>query len=144
MLDKAIIFDLDGTLLDSLGHIVRCVIQASTDMGLAVPDSCVIRRGLGLPIVDQVQRLFPDLSNDRKMQLLEILKSCYYGPSVKFELFPDVLVALSQLKSEGVFLAIATGMGRRRLDELLANTELGVLMDCTRCADECPSKPLSL
>lgn len=138
---KLCIFDLDGTLLDSLAHIVRCHIDTCIKMGIEQPDFRFIRRGIGLPITDQVQRLFPEMDNQKKSQFLEIFKQGYYGYDSQYELFSGVIETLTELKSKGVFLAIATGMSRRGLDEVLEKTGLGDLMDASRCADECPSKP---
>lgn len=138
---KLCIFDLDGTLLDSLAHIVRCMLTTCERMNIEAPESGFIRRGIGLPILDQVHRLFPEMSNNEKSRFLEVFKEKYYGCQSQYELFPGVMEALSALKSRGVLLAIATGMSRRGLNEVLELTGMAQFMDATRCADDCPSKP---
>lgn len=138
---KCVIFDLDGTLLDSLGPIIACIQSTATAMHLEVPKSSVIRSGIGLTVEDQIQRLFPKLDLQKKTCFLSYFKELFYETKDEIVLFPGVVETLKALESHQVFTAIATDMPRRGLELLLQSTSLGRLVGYARCASDGFAKP---
>lgn len=138
---KLIIFDLDGTLLDSLAHIIECVQQTAIKMGVDVPSDRFIRRGVGLTVIDQVNRIFPDVETNKKQKALELFKQCYFTSDQQYRLYPGVEKVLATLKNHHKFIGLATNMNRYGLQSVLTQTPLGELIDFGRCADDGPAKP---
>jgi phosphoglycolate phosphatase len=139
---KLLVFDWDGTLMDSEARILACVRAAAADLQLEIPSDDRIRNIIGLGLKEAVVRLFPG-SDDA--QVLNIVGRYRYHfldadktPSTLFSGVRDVLTALSD---QGYLMAVATGKGRSGLDRSLDETGLGGLFDTTRCADETLSKP---
>lgn len=139
---KLIVFDWDGTLMDSEARIVACMRAAIEETGLADRSDAELRNIIGLGLREALQTLYPDdndetyevLVNHYRYHFLEVNET----PSTLFE---GTETLLRDLQAEGHFLAIATGKGRQGLDKVLDETGLGDLFDFTRCADEAFSKP---
>lgn len=136
-----IIFDLDGTLLDSLAHVVRCVHVAAEQLGLICPSDQFIRDGVGIPLAEQVTRLFPDINLTMQEQVLRRFQDCYYSGMQQYVLYDGVEEVLQQLKSQGLFLGLATNMGRTGMNNVLQQTPLGELIDIAKCASDTQPKP---
>lgn len=137
-----IIFDWDGTLCDSVGHIVRGVQSAAREMALPVPseESAANIIGLGLPQAMAV--LFPEVPEQRRLQLIEGYSRHYIANEEDPPaLFPGALETLQTLKASGREVAVATGKSRRGLDRILEKLGLTGFFHATRCADETRSKP---
>jgi phosphoglycolate phosphatase len=137
-----LVFDWDGTLMDSEARIVECVRASAEDLDLKVPDDDSIRNIIGLGLSEAVTTLFP--GGDE--QLVEDVVDRYrYHFLVKNQtpspLFPGAQEVLQELQERGYLLAVATGKGRAGLDRVLEYTGLGDLFHTTRCADETLSKP---
>ncbi len=139
---ELLVFDWDGTLMDSEARIVDCIRQAATDLALEVPATERIRNIIGLGLKEAVGVLFPDadevLVDDVTGRYRHHFLDENRTPS---ELFARAEETLCELAQRGYLLAVATGKGRRGLDRVLASTGLGELFHATRCADETFSKP---
>lgn len=136
-----IVFDWDGTLFDSTGLIVRCIQSACRDIGIAVPSDSQAAYVIGLGLQDALQHAAPGLPPERYPELGNRYRHHYFARQHELVLFPGTLEMLQALKSRNHWLAVATGKGRRGLDEALAQSELRQLFDGTRTADETASKP---
>lgn len=137
-----IVFDWDGTLMDSAGHIVAAMQQAITGIGLPRRTDDQLRELIGLGLQDAFRRLYPELDTDRTLKLLAQYRQHFLNPPVPGgTLFSGAREAVYQLHQRGFTLAVATGKSRRGLDRALAETGLGSLFKVTRCADESASKP---
>jgi phosphoglycolate phosphatase len=138
---QLIIFDWDGTLMDSTAHIVHCMRQAINDLEFEPLDDNVIRHIIGLGLDEAVHALYPTLSLSQRQpltdQYLAVWRQTPHDPT----LFDHAVPLLEKLAKQDIFLAVATGKSRRGLDRMLALTGLGDLFHATRCADECHSKP---
>jgi phosphoglycolate phosphatase len=139
---ELIIFDWDGTLMDSAAKIVHCFERAFADAGIAYPGAQAVRRIIGLGLKEAIVELLPgsplsacDAVADRYREHFLALDSD------AMVLFPGVRDGLKMLNAQGALLGIATGKSRRGLDRVLASTGLGDLFVATRCADEAFSKP---
>lgn len=139
---KLLVFDWDGTLMDSEARIVACVQAAARDLGLEVPSARSCRNIIGLGLNEAVTTLFPGSDDVQVGRVVDRYRYHFLvankTPSVLFSGAADVL---NKLVDDGFLLAVATGKGRRGLDLVLKSTGLGPLFHTTRCADETFSKP---
>lgn len=139
---ELIIFDLDGTLLDSVGPIVKTCQEVARDFGLEPPAAEVVRQGIGLSGAQRISQLFPGVSLQKAESLLAEFQRRYYGTEeLPYSFFDEVESTLKYLKDKGYYLAIATGMSKRGLDVALNKTILNSLIDRAICAEETASKP---
>ena len=138
---KLLIFDWDGTLMDSEAQIVSCMRAAAADLALPERTPDEIRNIIGLGLKEAVATLYPDHDEYLVGQLSGRYREHWLGQLEASTLFPGVVETLQLLKEEGFLLAVATGKGRRGLDHALASTGLEALFDATRCSDETRSKP---
>ena len=139
---ELIIFDWDGTLMDSSCRIVSCLQNAAEDVELKVPDAEQARQVIGLNLQDCLLQLFGEISQDQSKQYIERYRHHFYHPRAhEMEMFPGVLEGLKQLDEQGFLLAVATGKGRRGLDPILKQYDLLNFFCVTRCADEAMGKP---
>nr|WP_276570132.1 HAD-IA family hydrolase [Thiocystis violacea] len=137
-----IVFDWDGTLMDSEARIVACLQAAFADLGLAEPTREVARDIIGLGLEEAMERLLPSGDAALRAELVVGYRRHFLvsdpTPSV---LFPGALEMLDWMTGQGYRLAVATGKSRQGLDKSLAETGLGRVFHATRCADETLSKP---
>jgi phosphoglycolate phosphatase len=137
-----IVFDWDGTIMDSEATIVCCLAAAATDMGIDPPAIEVAREIIGLGMEEVAKVLFPAASATQRSLFIERFRSHYLQQdSTQVDFFPGVQTGLAELVERGYLLAVATGRPRRGLDRLLAQSGLAALFAASRCADECLSKP---
>lgn len=137
-----LVFDWDGTLMDSEARIVQCVQAAASDLDLPVPGREAVRNIIGLGLNEAVTTLFPGADARLVDSVVTRYRSHFLGGNqTPSPLFPGVEQTLRQLEQAGYLLAVATGKGRVGLDRVLQDTGLGGLFHATRCADETFSKP---
>jgi len=136
-----IAFDWDGTLFDSTALITRCIQDACRDVGVAVPSDADAAYVIGLGLHDALQHAAPGLEPARYPELGARYRHHYLARQDELLLFEGTLPMLQDLKARNHWLAVATGKGRRGLDQALAQSQLGPLFDATRTADETASKP---
>ena len=137
-----LVFDWDGTLMDSEARIVACIKAAIEDLGLASRDTEAVRNIIGLGLREAIDTLFPGADE----ALHRDMTACYRhhfleANTTPSTLFPGAAEMLQRLHRQGFLLAVATGKGRQGLDKVLAETGLGALFHATRCSDETSSKP---
>jgi phosphoglycolate phosphatase len=139
---RLLVFDWDGTLMDSEARIVACLQAAASDLEIDIPPPERAKEIIGLGLGEAIARLFPDLGERARALAVERYRQHFLGddlaPSV---LFPGVTETLALLADEGYLMGVATGKSRRGLDKVLEETGLGPLFHATRCADETFSKP---
>jgi len=139
---ELIVFDWDGTLMDSELRIVTCMQRAARDTANPVPAEHEVREIIGLSMHKAVQRLFPEVERQGVETVIEAYREHWLGEEVPASaLFPDAENVIEGLVDAGYLLAVATGKSRRGLDKVLAESGLGDRFHATRCADEAFSKP---
>jgi phosphoglycolate phosphatase len=118
---RRVIFDLDGTLIDSVALIVETVGAAFTDVGQAVPDEKTIRSISGITLDDAMKVLAPDADAARVAAIAEAYRKRYRATEGSREpLFAGALAALDRLQAAPqTILAVATGKGYRGAVTLL-------------------------
>jgi len=137
-----IVFDWDGTLMDSAAKIVRCFMQAASDVGLTSPEEAEVRNIIGLGLREALVALLPDTDEPLLHQVAERYREHFLNlDQTEMPLFPGVRDGLEEMLRQGYRLAIATGKARRGLDRVLEETVMTHLFAATRCADEAVSKP---
>jgi len=136
-----IAFDWDGTLFDSTALITRCIQDACRDLQLAVPSDTEAAYVIGLGLHDALRHAAPELPPERYPELGARYRHHYFARQHELVLFEGTLEMLAALKAKNHWLAVATGKGRRGLDQALEQSNLGALFDATRTADETASKP---
>lgn len=142
MQHKLIVFDWDGTLMDSEARIVACMQGAITDLDMPARTVDEIRNIIGLGLRESVATLFHDLGESDYQVLVDRYRYHFLvGDKTPSLLFDGVVELLTRLEERGHFLAVATGKGRLGLDKVLAETRLKTFFHATKCADESFSKP---
>jgi phosphoglycolate phosphatase len=139
---RLIVFDWDGTLMDSEARIVSCIKQAFVDVGMAPPSRDAARDVIGLGLDEAIAMLWPAGSAGERRRLIECYRHRFLaGKEAESSLFPGAREALEWLAGQGYLLAVATGKSRRGLDAAMVSTGLQGRFHATRCADETFSKP---
>jgi len=138
---QLIVFDWDGTLMDSTGHIVDCMQQAITHLELSPLDNSAISHIIGLGLNEAAHALYPDASIEAIEHLANTYREIWLSNPHDAPLFDNASNLIQNLNKQEHFLGVATGKSRRGLDKVLLSTELEPLFHATRCADECHSKP---
>lgn len=141
---RLLVFDWDGTLVDSVARIVESMRAAADACGLPQLDEAAIRGIIGLGLPEAIRALYPGLEDDEASQVVfrRVYSDHYlYLESTPSPLFEGVLESLLAFREQGYRLAVATGKSRRGLDRVLAGHGWLEFFDITRCADETASKP---
>ncbi len=137
-----LIFDWDGTLMDSIARIVNCFGNACTDSGLPRPADAAMRHVIGLGLTEAVDQLLPGVDEAARERVVARYREHFlHIDQTAMPLFEGVRTGLGLLADQGYLLAVATGKSRRGLDRVLEESGLGGLFVATRCADEAFSKP---
>jgi len=136
-----IVFDWDGTLIDSTSSIATCIQEAAREMGLRVPDRKRASHVIGLGLQDSLRQAVPDLAPEKYAAFIDAYRRQFLAREDAMGLFAGISELVSCLHASGHRLAVATGKSRRGLDRSLDATGLRPYMVATRCADETHPKP---
>jgi len=139
---EVVVFDWDGTLVNSEAHIVSSIEYAARAVGLPMLSYDVIKDIIGLGMREALLVLYPELTDEQILVLRKHYSHFFFSKDIdQTMLFDGVLETLGQLQSSGLKLAVATGKSRNGLDKALEATGLKSYFDIERCADETRSKP---
>lgn len=140
---ELIVFDWDGTLMDSTARIVTTVQAAIATSGLSERTPEQIRAIIGLGLEEAVEVLYPETAEEARRRLARIYGETFVQTAARApaELFPGAAGLLQRLERAGCLLAIATGKSRAGLQRDLEQTGIGDCFASLRTVDECPSKP---
>ena len=139
---KAVIFDWDGTIVDSIEHIATSLHLAATDLGFPALEKAAYRNIIGLGMVDALKALYPGLNDDDIEAIRQGYSRYFFAKeATPQQIFTGMTEVLEDLRRAGRGRAVATGKSRRGLDAALASSGLLPHFDITRCADETRSKP---
>jgi phosphoglycolate phosphatase len=149
MLDlRLVIFDVDGTLVDSQSEIMAAMTHAFAVSTFVMPDRNAVLSIVGLSLNEAFAKLCPEASETERAHLVQAYKDAFNdlrGPDGQAELsplYPGALDALDVLKSQDhTLLAVATGKSRRGLDKMLERHGLRGFFHSEQVADYHPSKP---
>ena len=135
-----IIFDWDGTLMDSIGLIVESMHIAGEAHGFRTTDQAV-KDIIGLSLMHGIEILYPQASNTQKLAIQQSYADYYIPNSHRTPFFMPIDDMLLTLKQQDKQLAVATGKKRKGLDRVLEASASHHYFTITRCADESGSKP---
>lgn len=136
-----VVFDWDGTLIDSTDMIARSLQDACRDVGAPVPTREEALFVIGLNMADTFQRVVPDLDAASRARLQERYRHHFLAREHEAPLYAGVPDMLADLHARGRRMAVATGKARRGLERALDQTGLRGWFEATRCADEGFAKP---
>lgn len=136
-----IVFDWDGTLMDSAAAIVHALQAAAVDIGVEPPSEQRARHIIGLGLYEALQHAMPNLTPDHYAALSERYRYHYLARDHELVLFDGASTMIGRLAEQGLMLAVATGKTRAGLNRAFAHSGLGPAFHDSRCADECHSKP---
>ncbi|MDR0233220.1 MAG: HAD-IA family hydrolase [Zoogloeaceae bacterium] len=136
-----VVFDWDGTLMDSAAAIVLAIQSASRDLGIPTPSEEASRHVIGLGLLEALRYLAPGMSGDWYREMAERYRHHYFSHDHDIALFAGARELLADLRAAGFTLAVATGKTRAGLDRALDYFMLQDFFAATRTSSECPSKP---
>ena len=143
---RLVIFDVDGTLVDSQAEIMAAMTLAFQSEGLVLPERSTVLSIVGLSLAEAFRALCPGAEEAQRERLVEAYKASFMqlrsdnqemGP-----LFPGAREAVNALRAQDhTLLAVATGKSRRGLDKVLERHDLTGVFHSEQVADHHPSKP---
>ncbi|HEX9391566.1 MAG TPA: HAD-IA family hydrolase [Usitatibacteraceae bacterium] len=136
-----IVFDWDGTIIDSTGLIADCIQHAARDLQLRVPTVAEAKYIIGLGLLQSTGTLFPELSPADRARFAVRFREHYVPRDHEAPLYPGIVELLESLAAPERFLAVATGKPRAGLERAFAHTGLKAHFHYSRCADEGFAKP---
>jgi phosphoglycolate phosphatase len=138
---ELIVFDWDGTLMDSTAAIVASIPAAATALGIDPPSAERASHIIGLGLIDALRHALPDLPAERYQDVALRYRQHYLARDQDLLLFSGAEELIAELAAAGHMLAVATGKTRKGLDRAFEVSGLGSRFHGSRCADECHSKP---
>ena len=137
---RVIVFDWDGTILDSPAAIAECIQASCGDLGLEVPERSRASHVIGLGMQELMRAIAPGLAPARYPEFVEAYRKHFRTREPAMRLFPGMRELLAELSATSL-LGIATAKSRRGLERALDATGLRPHFRASRCADETHPKP---
>jgi phosphoglycolate phosphatase len=137
---RLVVFDWDGTIIDSASAIAECIRAAACDLGLRVPTREQASHVIGLGLHDALRGAVPDLPAERVGEFVARYRDHFRASEDGMTLFGGMRELIESLSASRT-LGIATGKSRRGLDRALDATALRPYFRASRCADETHPKP---
>lgn len=145
MTNKLALFDCDGTMVDSQANICASMDQAFQKHGLIAPDHHLVRRIVGLSLLEAVGQLLPDGDEATVAAVTQSYKDGFFelrqAGGVHEPLYEGLLELLEELEASGWVLGVATGKSDRGLRHVLETHGLSDRFVTLQTADRHPSKP---
>lgn len=142
MKTKVVIFDWDGTIIDSIEHIAASLHQAAAELGFPTLEKAAYRNIIGLGIEEALKSLYPEANDSEISAFREAYRRYFFSrEATPQQLFAGMHDVITDLRTAGQGRAVATGKSRHGLDSALQSSGLRSHFDITRCADETRSKP---
>ena len=144
---KLVIFDVDGTLIDSQAFIVQAMTAAFAAHGREAPPVAEMLSIVGLSLPKAIAHLAPETPADALSSMVDAYKAQFMrlraetGGEAASPLYPGARDALTRLQRRGTLLSVATGKARRGLEHALDGHDLRGFFAMTQTADDAPSKP---
>ncbi|MDV3503299.1 HAD-IA family hydrolase [Marinobacter sp. M-5] len=139
---KVVIFDWDGTLVDSVEHIADSLHQAATELGYPALEREAYRDIIGLGMVEALEKLYPGISREQMNTIREGYGRYFFSKGTTPQnVFDGMAEVVSDIRAGGRGCSVATGKSRKGLEGALVSSGLGPHFEITRCADETRSKP---
>lgn len=136
-----VVFDWDGTVMDTTGLIAEGIRQAASVLGCRVPDRKTASSVIGLDWASAMAIAVPDCPAERLDEFNEAYRAWYLPHERDVCLFEGIEDLMRRLRAEGVTLAVATGKSRAGLRRVFDRTNVEELFSITRTAEETAPKP---
>ncbi len=137
-----IIFDWDGTLVDSIDWIVQCIQGAAARFDCPIPTPAAVKDIIGLSIEQALMILLPESTSEIRSKIAASYSQTFFSRQMdQADLFPGVYPMLQQFRRNGYRLAVATGKKSSGLAMAMQATGVVDLFCTTRCSDQTASKP---
>jgi phosphoglycolate phosphatase len=136
-----IVFDWDGTVMDSTAVIANSIQAACRDLNLTVPSDEAARHVIGMGLGEALRHAVPDAPESMYPSLVARYRHHFLSQDEAIQLFTDAHETIVELHEAGYWLAVATGKNRNGLDRVLQSSGLGKYFHATRTADQTFSKP---
>jgi len=136
-----IVFDWDGTVMDSTAVIAASIQAACRDLGLTIPGDETARHVIGLGLVQALRHAVPDAPESMYEPLVARYRHHFLAQDREIPLFGGARETIAELHDAGYQLGVATGKSRAGLDRALDSTGLKGYFHATRTADMTFSKP---
>lgn len=143
---KLVLFDCDGTLVDSQNVIVAAMGRAFARAELAMPSREAVLGIVGLSLVEAMQRLGEDDPRFPAERLADLYREAFRElrtePDFSEPMFPGMRGLIDRLAArDDLLLGIATGKSQRGVAAVLAHHGLEGRFVTIQTADDAPSKP---
>lgn len=138
---RLVVFDWDGTLIDSTAAIVHALRASAADLGLPVPSRERASHVIGLGLFEAIRIAVPSIEREQLPEFVVRYRHHYFAVDGRLEPFEGIPQLLGELVDVGAWLAVATGKSRAGLDRALEQTGWARHFLTTRCADEGAPKP---
>lgn len=136
-----IVFDWDGTIMNSTAVIAGSIQAACRDLDLPEPSDEAARYVIGMGLIDALRHAVPEAPDSMYESLAARYRYHFISQDAAIPVFAGVHETISELHDKGYCLAVATGKNRNGLNRVLASSELGKYFHATRTADQTFSKP---
>lgn len=146
MINRLVVFDCDGTIVDSQASIISAMATAFRAHGHPAPPAAAVRRVVGLPLEAAVAALAAGGLSGAEAEIVsesyrQAFRALRLAGKVDDPLYPGAAAAFAALDAAGWLLGIATGKGRRGLDQTLERHGLTGRFVTLQTADSAPGKP---
>ncbi|BBJ23033.1 HAD-IA family hydrolase [Candidatus Nitrotoga sp. AM1P] len=136
-----IVFDWDGTVMDSTAVIAGSIQAACRDLGLTEPSDVVARYVIGLGLHEALRQAVPDLQENQRDDLVARYRHHFLAQDEAIPLFEGAQQTIAELHVAGHWLAVATGKSRQGLKRAMQTSGMECYFHATRTADQTFSKP---
>lgn len=136
-----IVFDWDGTVMDSTAVIAGSIQAACRDLGLTVPDDETARHVIGLGLDQALRYAVPDMPEAMRPDLVQRYRHHFLAQDEAIPLFEGARETIAELHGAGYQLGVATGKSRAGLNRAMESTGMKNYFHATRTADQTLSKP---
>jgi len=136
-----IVFDWDGTVMDSTAIIAGSIQSACRDLGLTIPDDETARHVIGLGLEQALRYAVPDAPETMYASLVERYRHYFLAQDQTIPLFEGARETIAELHEAGYALGVATGKSRAGLERALESSDMKRYFHATRTADQTFSKP---
>ena len=136
-----IVFDWDGTVMDSTAIIAGSIQAACRDLNLPVPSDEAARHVIGMGLGQALRHAVPDAPESMHEALIARYKHHFLSQDAAIPLFDEARETIAELHAAGYWLAVATGKSRVGLDRALHSSSMSEFFHASRTADQTFSKP---
>jgi phosphoglycolate phosphatase len=136
-----IVFDWDGTVMDSTAVIANSIQSACRDLNLTVPSDEAARYVIGMGLAEALRHAVPEAHESMYEPLAARYRHHFLSQDAAMPLFAEARETIHELHEQGYWLAVATGKNRNGLNRVLESSEMARYFHATRTADQTFSKP---